>query len=320
MASESGVPVLPFNFFTSRLDPFLPRRLTDTLSGHEFDLVHLHGARAAFHAIRSSELSCRPIVYTPHGYHFAHHRFVKRIAGAYAERKIAHSVHSISFVSQADRAIAQRYNLLPAKLPTAIIYNGVNAADLPPPAASRPYDVIFAARMHHQKNPVLAAHIIAELAKQGCRTAIIGDGPLQTKVIDVLEVTGSRNAVEVMGALSRTETLKFISQAKILLMPSLWEGLPILPLEAMFLGAVVVASDIPGTDETVRHGTTGLLINNATPAAYYSAILDLLRRPEALASFAKAATTEAHRLFNREANSRLHEARYDNALAGHRRS
>ena len=65
-----------------------------------------------------------------------------------------------------------------------------------------------------------------------------------------------------------------LGRVRIMLLPSLWEGLPVSVLEAMHRGIPVVASAIRGTDEVVADGDTGFLV----PAGDVSAYADRIRR------------------------------------------
>ena len=63
------------------------------------------------------------------------------------------------------------------------------------------------------------------------------------------------------------------------------EGLPRVILEAMLLGKPVVATDIPGCRELVRHGETGYLVPHGDVAALADALSRLLANPELRTKF-----------------------------------
>lgn len=58
------------------------------------------------------------------------------------------------------------------------------------------------------------------------------------------------------------------------------EGCPTSPIEAMAAGRPVVATDVGGVSEVVRHGENGLLVPRRDPEALADAILSLLRSPD----------------------------------------
>lgn len=68
----------------------------------------------------------------------------------------------------------------------------------------------------------------------------------------------------------------WLAAADALVLPSLHEGLGSVILDGMDAGLPVVASDIPGIRDVVRHGDTGLLVPPADPAALADALRRLL--------------------------------------------
>ncbi len=65
--------------------------------------------------------------------------------------------------------------------------------------------------------------------------------------------------------------------ADVLLLPSRWEGSPLIVLEAQSLGAVPLATDVGAVDEMIADGETGVLARGATDAALVVALADALR-------------------------------------------
>ena len=65
--------------------------------------------------------------------------------------------------------------------------------------------------------------------------------------------------------------------ADVLLLPSRWEGSPLIVLEAQSLGAVPVATDVGAVDEMIADGQTGILVRGTTDMALIGAMADALR-------------------------------------------
>jgi glycosyltransferase involved in cell wall biosynthesis len=79
------------------------------------------------------------------------------------------------------------------------------------------------------------------------------------------------------------------ARAHIAALPSRREGLPMTLLEAAACGRPLVATDVPGCREIVRHGETGLLVPADDAAALADAIDKLARSPELRARYGTAA-------------------------------
>jgi glycosyltransferase involved in cell wall biosynthesis len=85
---------------------------------------------------------------------------------------------------------------------------------------------------------------------------IVGDGPDR----DRLEKMALGLRVEFVGRASPERICQYLKQAKILILPSLYEGLPNVILEAMAVGVPVIATRVGGIPDLVKDGETGLLV------------------------------------------------------------
>lgn len=105
-------------------------------------------------------------------------------------------------------------------------------------------------RISFQKNP----KIFNEIAKKfpGHNFTWIGDGEMKE------ELTASN--VRVTGWKNRNEVLKELNNNDIFLLVSLWEGLPIALLEAMYLKKICIVSDIIGNRDVIKDGENGFTI------------------------------------------------------------
>jgi glycosyltransferase involved in cell wall biosynthesis len=318
-AARVGFDVYELDFFRSRLDRRLPSKLRHLIRHICPDLIHAHGARAAFPLRRV--MGETPLVYTVHGYHFPAKRPPLRWLAQSAEQMIARSVDHLILVSEGDRSIGLRTGVLTPNTPASVIHNGIEPSDFPETQGARKiYDVAFVGRLEHQKNPLLFVETVAGLAARrgGIRAVLVGGGRLEAAVRARAEALGITEAIDFKGALPRDAALGILAQSRIYLFPSLWEGLPIAPIEAMYLGLPVVASRVSGTDEVVVDGETGLLIAGHDAAAYSAAVRSLLDDPAKAAGFSAAGKQRVADLFSRRACAAATEAIYEALLSNGR--
>jgi glycosyltransferase involved in cell wall biosynthesis len=80
----------------------------------------------------------------------------------------------------------------------------------------------------------------------------------------------------------------YLAAADALVLPSLHEGLGSVLLDAFAAGLPVIASDIPGVQDVVRHGETGVLVPAADAGALAEALLRLREDPALRARLAQA--------------------------------
>ena len=119
--------------------------------------------------------------------------------------------------------------------------------------------------------------------------------------------------VTFLGALEHADALAALAQARVMLLPSLWEGLPVSVLEAMHRGIPVVASNVPGTDELVIDGRTGYLVPTQDAQAYAERIARLLADAPLRARLGAEAIVRAREHFSIDGQLAAHAALYATA-------
>lgn len=140
---------------------------------------------------------------------------------------------------------------------------------------------IFVGRLAPQKavDDLITALDLLQHVRPALRTWIVGDGPLRPR----LEETARAFRLDLDGRVRflghRDDVPSLLASADMLVLPSLYEGLPNVVLEAMQLGKAVVATAAPGTTEVVADGATGLLVPLRRPTDLARAIRTLVDDP-----------------------------------------
>ena len=141
-------------------------------------------------------------------------------------------------------------------------------------------DVISIGRFTDQKNFGLTAEAFSKLCSEQIRYSIIGEGVQKEQIVNAC----NGNAyISIKPPMERDEIIQVLSQADLLVMPSLWEGLSILLLEAMTIGTPLMLSDIASFTDTLsekplEQGETwrickwGFLISNSSENGYGEAL------------------------------------------------
>jgi glycosyltransferase involved in cell wall biosynthesis len=143
--------------------------------------------------------------------------------------------------------------------------------------------VVFASRMIKNKGieDLVAA---ARLLKQNniiCRILLIGvpdeENPLSIGE-RMLRKWNSEGIIEWRGYVKNMP--KILSEANIVVLPTYREGVPKILIEAAACGRAIIATDVPGCREIVRHKENGLLVPIQSPVALAKAIKFLIENPE----------------------------------------
>lgn len=275
-----------------RFNPRTWRGLRRLIRELEPDLIHVHGARAALPITAARARSGPALVYSVHGYHFPAKAGGARSLAMLAERWCSARAETTIFVCEHDRTLADHFGILKHCRHHPVIRNGVETESLPRRAADAGGPLVFAGRLVDQKNPIMLVEVLSLLRGEDVRLLVIGDGPLEAEMRARAEALGVLGRIEFRGALPHEAALEAIARGAVLLLPSLWEGLPIVLLEAMAIGVPVVASAVGGIPEVVEHEGTGLLVDRHVPERYAEAVRRLLHEPDLRARI----TTGARRL------------------------
>lgn len=310
-AKELGVSVHEQRLMHSRTDPKITQCYESLVEALKPDLIHLHGGRAAFLARRRRD---KRVAYTIHGYHFARRSLVRRTLGMLAERVAAKAATQIVFVCEYDRNVGHRFGVVPAGIPSRVIYNGTSFKNLPS-ARSVPKTIAFIGRMVEPKDPLMAVKVMTLLAPKGFRMTMAGAGDLEEPVKSAIRQAHLAEAIQMLGEVSRERALEIIAQSEVLLMTSLWEGLPMAPLEAMAIGTPVVAPNVAGIPEIIRTGTNGDLAENHEPTCYASLIEQIHDNPVQTAKIIQAARETVSTKFSWQTCFQGYKALYEEMLA-----
>jgi glycosyltransferase involved in cell wall biosynthesis len=186
-------------------------------------------------------------------------------------------------VSRATFDLARARVSTPAKI--HLITHGIAVPSVPPPARNNTtLAIVYCGRLEQkQKNILILPDVLRRTLLAGVTATIevIGDGPDRELFASLVVEKGLSAQINSRGALTHEEALERIRQADALILPSFHEGLPMVLLEAMALGAVPVLSLLPGiTDCAVRDGVSGLLALPGDVAGFAHALVRLGRDPD----------------------------------------
>lgn len=317
-----GLPFLPASF-GKRPSRRLVEDLRRLLAENEIGLLHTHGGVAGLFGRWAAKRAGTPaVVHTLHGIHYLHYRNpVLRRLFIGLERRSSRLSDAVICVSEADRDRAVRLRLAEEGR-LRLIRNGVEPPPLASPARERalwelrarvkldPPVVGTVARLHRQKGVgylLKAAEKLAQ-ARPGAKVVVVGGGPLESKFRKALGRGGLGRTVILLG--ERADAADVMELFDVFVLPSLWEGLPLVLAEAAARGKPVVAADIDGVREVVRDGETGLLVPPKDPAALAAAVERLLGDPALARRLAARARAEIPPRFTMDRMVAEHAALY----------
>jgi glycosyltransferase involved in cell wall biosynthesis len=177
-------------------------------------------------------------------------------------------------------------------VPEGIDLTGFDAragSGAPPALPAGPVYVCIVGSLIARKRPLLAIEAFARARPRysGLRLVLAGDGPLRDHVEQAVRAAGLETSVLRLGYVGAVPAL--LRRCHVGLLVSESEGMPNAVMEYMAAGLPVVTSAVPGVDELVDHGRTGLIVPDPiAPDAVAEALLALAVSADRRASFGRA--------------------------------
>jgi glycosyltransferase involved in cell wall biosynthesis len=155
--------------------------------------------------------------------------------------------------------------------------------------------ILFAGRLHPQKDPLLLVRAIAALDDPAVHLLIAGDGEMADAVRQEIETLGLSARVSMLGATDRATMAELYRVAHLFILTSVYEGLPVTVLEALASGTPVLTTRCGETPRILRSNSpqsnslqsnsnhelnSGLVCDERTPGAIAAAIRQILDHPE----------------------------------------
>ncbi len=153
----------------------------------------------------------------------------------------------------------------------------------------KPLRLLFVGRLSVQKRSERLIEALS-LVKSDVALDIVGDGEDRAKLESLVAKLGLSN-IRFCGRLDGEKLLDAYRNADVFILPSDWEGMPLVILEAMATGLPIIGSDVLGISELIEG--VGILVKDPSPNNFAKAIDELARNPDrlkqlSLASFEKA--------------------------------
>ena len=154
--------------------------------------------------------------------------------------------------------------------------------------SGEPIKILTIGRLVEKKGHEYAIQAIIKVLKKyrNIEYIIAGDGPLRSKLEDLISELGIKNYVKFLGAVEQNEVSKLYQQAHIFILPSITanngdqEGIPIVLMEAQATGLPIISTYHSGIPEVVVDGKSGFLIPEKDVDALTKKLEYLIEHPE----------------------------------------
>ena len=231
------------------------------------DIVHLHSSIAGF----LGRLACyfngfdmKKVYYNPHGLAFLqkNENYIKRLLFYWLEKIGSKFGGTIVACSEGEYEEIKKFTVNVIRINNAIntekidrIIDKINVENY----KKTKIKIGTIGRISYQKNPKLFNEIAENFLDY--EFIWIGDGELKNEL--------KSNNIKVTGWLNREEVIKELLDLDIFIMTSLWEGMPIALLEAMYVKKPVIVSDVIGNRDVIKNFKNGFVAKNSSDYIRY---------------------------------------------------
>ncbi|HEY9826957.1 MAG TPA: glycosyltransferase [Stenomitos sp.] len=139
--------------------------------------------------------------------------------------------------------------------------------------------LLFAGRLHPQKDPLLLLQAFAALKEPHTHLLVAGEGELMPAMKTEINALGVQEKVSLLGSVALPQLAELHRLSSAVILTSAYEGLPLVVLEALASGTPVVTTDCGETPKFLQPGS-GLVCKERTPNAIAQALQTLLSQPE----------------------------------------
>lgn len=240
-------------------------RIRELHRAQTIDVIHAHAALPCGHAaaLLSRELDI-PCVVTVHGLDAFFDNQVRGFAGTWCKRVAQFVYRSASRVICISGKVSEKVAAGSAvRVRTKVIYNSVDTQAFSPASSESVSNTILSVgnlipiKGHELLLRALAA-VLPRHPQISCE--IIGDGPELHRLTRLARDCNIASKVRFLGRQSRKQVADAMRRCALFALPSRYEGLGCVYLEAMSTEKPVVGCRGQGIEEIIRHGSNGWLV------------------------------------------------------------
>jgi glycogen(starch) synthase len=299
-----GIPIYRFHLLSALADNNIDQllktaqQITKLKRNFQPHLVHVHSVGLnALLQLQTAKVHPAPVLVTL--------QQLLRNEGIEPDTMQGRIVRSADWVTCCSEALlADTRQRIPEITPRSSVI--CNARDLPSlssePLPTDEPRLLCLGRLTIQKGFDLAVQALKVMIDRfpNVRLIIAGDGPERNQLEQQVADLGLKEVVDFVGWVAPDKVPALLNTATVVVMPSRWEGLPLVALEASLMARPIVASRVEGLTEVVVHQQTGLLVEKGDSRGLAEALAFLLDHPEVATAMGQTARRRVQEVFSFE--------------------
>jgi len=247
-----------------RFDFSVVRKLAEVIKSRHIDIIHTHGYKSDILGLLAAKHAGIRCLSTPHG--FSGKTGWKLATFIRIGTHMLRYFDAVAPLSEELVSDMARFGVPAGR--TQLIRNGVDLTEIDALVTTTTGEsekvpvhktLGFIGQMIPRKGLPDLLEVFDRLYREdsSIRLELLGDGRQRNELESQAQGRKSGQAVSFLGF--RADRLERLSGFNLFVMTSSLEGIPRCMMEAMAMGVPIVAYDIPGVDQLIEHGKTGLL-------------------------------------------------------------
>jgi glycosyltransferase involved in cell wall biosynthesis len=312
---KSGIPVKEYNIDITREIALLKdlKSIYDCIKivrKEKPDLLHVHSAKGGVIGRIVGKITNTQVFYTPHAFSYlSQSNPLKRSLYLWIEKLLANGNSKIIATSQSEKSRAIQ-DVGYKSNHVFVCNNSIDPIkDILPLNITKTWPeeyICTVGRPSYQKNIELMIRVLFEMNKTSkTHLVIMGVGHHADKLDNVkhlIEKLNMSNQVTLLNWTEREDILNIISNSKLYISTSRYEGLPYSVIEALALSIPCVVSDCDGNKDLILDGHNGYVIKNHSTIDFKDKIIHLLNNEVTHNQFSINSRTEFFNKYNIENN------------------
>lgn len=311
-----GIPVYLLEQKPKGVDYFGFLKVARLLKEKRIDVIHTHNTQAFFDGTLAAIFARVPTtIHTDHARSFpdkTRYMIAEWAMSQFAYKVVGCSEHTSQQLIEYEKISARKIVTIPNGIDPSRFEITFDKASKRRELGIAPEGPVIglAVRLSDQKGVTFLLQAMPEILHHHPDTTllIVGDGELKTDLQREAETLGISARVIFCGP--RKDIPELLKLLDVYVLPSKWEGLPMVILEAMATGCPVVATNVGGNASAVINGQTGTLVPSEDPKALSSAIIPLLTSSQLRAQYAAAGRALFDAKFSAHIMTRQYEQLY----------
>ncbi len=309
------IPIYPLHIFYHGV---FVNRVLDQID-NEIDVVHVHTPLAPY--IKTN----KPIISTVHTSVIEDAKSIEvnglrtigyKIQANYVSQPaISHLINQSRIVTTVANSVMEEIKIYYGFANAVVLANGVNQSEFHPIANKENDYILSVSRLDFRKgllDLIDCAQIVCK--DHDIKFKIVGKGPLENSISKRIDELGLSNQVTLLGHVDRKQLISLYQNARLFVLPSHYEGLPTVLLEAMASGLPVVATNVSGCIDVIQNHENGMLVPPKEPGEMANAIATVLLNPDLSMALEKNARDTINAKYTWDSITQMYEEYYKKML------